>query len=175
MRKILSAALISCFLVSGCSSISESRANPFNWFGGSDTEATTVEPEGEPNPLIPDSAGFFEASRAERARYKGVPVQSVSEVTLEKVPGGVMILATGITSMQGAYDAQLTPVNSREEPEDGVLSYRLEAIPDPDARNPGSLQARTVEVGRTIRDQELADTRIIRIIAATNVRDTNRR
>lgn len=174
MRKTITAALISTLLVSGCSTVRESNANPFNWFGGSDTPAPAA-PAGEVNPLLPDSGGLFANSRAERARYKGIPVQTVSDVTLEKVPGGVMILATGITAMQGSYDAQLTPVNAREEPEDGVLSYRLEAIPDTEARTTGTLEARTIEVGRSIRDQDLGDTKVIRVIGATNVRDANRR
>ena len=180
MHKTLFVFLISTLVLSGCSTIRDSRANPFNWFGGTeevaagDVAATGDGRPGEANPLIPETSGLLQ-SREERNQYRGTPIDAIAEVTLERVPGGVMIRATGLAATQGIYEARLTPENDDESPVDGVLSYRLEVLNNPYVRAQGPAATRQVTVARTLTDQELADTRIIRVKGVQNALETRRR
>ena len=44
MRLTLSALLISSMALGGCAAVRDSRVNPFNWFGGSRSEAVATAP-----------------------------------------------------------------------------------------------------------------------------------
>ncbi|MFK7744370.1 MAG: hypothetical protein AB8B47_04900 [Roseobacter sp.] len=175
MRISVSALLVSVLVVSGCSTVRDSRVNPFNWFGNDEPTATAPVNPDEVNPLIPQNTSVFEATRAERARYKGAPIAVVSDVKLERVPGGVIITATGLTDTQGYFEPQLTPENVEELPVDGVLTYRLEAVRGEASAPQGSEASRRVIVGRQLTDQELSDTTIIRVVAVQNAVEVRRR
>lgn len=174
MRITVSALLASTLLISGCSSISESRANPFNWFGDDEPPAAQPVSSEEANPLIPDNTGLFGASRAENARYKGTPIDAISAVTLERVPGGVIIRATGVAATQGIYEPRLTPDNADESPVDGVLTYHLEAVRAEDVTVQGPTETREVIVARKLTEQELGNTRIIRVEGLQNSLEARR-
>lgn len=170
MRRILSLLLVTIFLV-GCST----KANPVNWFDNDPPEKDNFTDVEKTNPLIPEGdGGFFQSGREERARYKGVPIDSVIEVRTERVPDGLIIKARGLAATQGVYAARLTPANADETPEDGVLTYRLEARNDENVTTQGAQQTREVVVARKRTDQELEGTRIIRIESATNSVETRR-
>lgn len=180
MRKTLLVVLISTLSLSGCSSVRDSRVNPFNWFGGTEEVAAgdvATDEDASPgaaNPLIPQRSGLLQ-SREERNQYRGTPIDAITEVILERVPGGVMIRATGLAATQGIYEARLTPDNKDEAPVDGVLTYRLEVLNNPNVRAQGPAATRQVTVARTLTDQELGDTRIIRIEGVQNALETRRR
>ena len=174
MRTFFFAVLISTLALPGCSSIRDSRINPVNWFGSDDTSAAT-EPEASDNPLIPVSTGIFSSDGRRDDFYGGSPIQTVTEVTLERVPGGLLIRATGVSLTQGAYDVRLTPVSEDENPQDGVLAYRLEAMKNEDIAAQGTIASRTVTVARKLTDQELGDTRIVRVSGVQNTVEARRR
>lgn len=108
--------------------------NPANWFGRGQSEPVATVPQEEVNPLIPDRdrASFNLFGFNDEEEYMGSPIEVVSDLVIERVPGGAMIRASGISSFQGAFDVRLTPENEDEVPVEGVLSYRLEVV-RPDA------------------------------------------
>lgn len=164
MRSILPILFVT-ILVAGCST----KANPVNWFDNDPPEKDNFTGVEETNPLIPEGdGGFFQSGREERARYKGVPIDTVTEVDIERVPGGVIIKARGVSATQGVYEARLTPANEDETPEDGVLIYRLEARNDESRNAQGASKTREVVVGRKRTEQELAGATRVRIESATN-------
>ena len=164
MRIILPLLLLATIFVAGCST----RANPVNWFNNDPPEEDNFTAIEESNPLIPDGdGGFFRSGREERARYRGVPIDAVTDVTIERVAGGVIITARGLASTQGVYDARLTPA-AGEVPEDGVLVYRLEARNDPNVTSAGTERTREVIVARKRTQQELGGAKRVRIESATN-------
>lgn len=169
MRKTLSALLLSTLALAACGS----SLNPVNWFGNSrSVPVETTAPN--TNPLIPDQEGIFASRRNAAAIYRGTPIDTVSDLTIDRVPGGAIIRVTGIAAVQGVYDAQLTPANPEELPEDGVLIYRLEAVQPANPTAVGSPATRQIIVARHINDSLLAQVRSIRVEAVQNARETRR-
>ncbi|MEL7097832.1 MAG: hypothetical protein AAGM84_03290 [Pseudomonadota bacterium] len=163
-------------LVLGACGLRESRVNPFNWFGNSRSEPRQVAvPAEAANPLIPrQRQGIFARQRALEAIYTGTPVAVVSDMRVERVPGGAIIRATGVDQFQGLFDVQLTPENDGEAV-DGVLSYRLEARRPDNARPGGPEATRRVTAALALTDQELRGVRTIRVAGVENVRSSRRR
>jgi hypothetical protein len=173
MRKTLTLLAVLTLTLSACGAIRDSRVNPFNWFGKSRSVAT--ETPQETNPLIPRGGGLFARARAEEEIYLGRPFEQVTDLTIEKIPGGAIIHATGLAARQGIYAVRLTPENEDEEPVDGVLTYRLEGV-RPDLNTAvGTKPTREVTAGRKLTDQQLRDVRVIRVEGALNAQVTRRR
>ncbi len=173
--RFISLMLVASMTLGGCAAVRDSRVNPFNWFGNSQSEpVAAVDPE-EVNPLIPTRAGLFERQRAERERYVGRPIDTVSDLVVERVPGGAIVRATGVARVQGLYSVQLTPDNEDELPEDGVLTYRLEGIAPGQQVVGGSTRTRTHTAARKLTDQDLQGVRVIRVVGVQNARTTRRR
>ena len=59
-------------------------------------------------------------------------------------------------------------------PVDGVLSYRFRAVPPREATRVSTVRSRELSVGRAISRSVLAETRVIRVIGARNVRTVSR-
>ncbi len=171
MRTTVSALLVSTLVLSACGGFRDSRVNPFNWFGRGEPAPTTL-PEGVENPLIPTRTGLFSSS-VDRDAYLGQPVDTVSDLTVERVPGGAIIRVTGLAATQGVYDVRLTPATEDEAVVDGVLAYRLEGL-----RRGGTPQGapatREVVVARKVTDQTLAGARTIRVEGARNALQARR-
>jgi len=175
MRLTLSALLISSLALGGCAAVRDSRVNPFNWFGSSRSETVATAPEANTNPLIPAGrVGLFQRQRAEREIYKGQPIDTVSDLVIERVPGGAIIRASGVSPAQGLYEVQLTPENDDDEAVDGVLSYRLEGRLPENARPGGSEATRTVTAAHAVSDQQLRGVNTIRVVGARNARTSRR-
>jgi hypothetical protein len=172
MRKTFILLLLSTVLVA-CGSIRESRINPFNWFGQSRSEAI-VPVEENTNPLIPRRGGLFSRGRAREAVYQGTPFEQVTDLKIERVPGGAIIRATGLAARQGIYDVQLTPENEDEEPVNGVLTYRLEGIRPERATPVGAAPTREVTAARALTDQQLRGVRTIRVEGQLNAQVARR-
>lgn len=173
MRKTLTLFAVLTLSLSACGAIRDSRVNPFNWFGQSRSVATTA-PE-QTNPLIPKRGGFFSRGGAEEEIYVGRPFEQITDLTVERIPGGAIIRATGLAARQGIYSVQLTPQNEEEEPVDGVLTYRLEGV-RPKANTPvGTVPTREVIAGRKLTDQQLRNVRVIRVEGTLNAQETRRR
>lgn len=174
MRIFTSALLISAMTLTACGAVRDSRVNPINWFGNSRSEPAQVQ-EVNTNPLIPTKTGLFAKSRAQSDKYFGAPIDQVSGLVIERVPGGAIVRATGVTKTQGVHSVQLTPETKDETPVDGVLTYRIEGIQPAPGQAVGSERTRTVVVARTLTNQELQNVRTIRVVAARNARTSRRR
>ncbi len=168
MRNLVTVAALSALVLSGCG-FRESRANPFNWFGRSQ-EVQTSAPK-EVNPLIPTrTGGLFRSGRArlEAALNATTPIGTISDLSVERVPGGAIIRATGFDARQGTYRARLVPNVDDEIPEDGVLIYRFERLSPTYSTPAGTQASREVTVARRVTDAQLRGVREIRVLAAGN-------
>lgn len=175
-RVILSLTLIS-FVLAGCGAVRESRLNPFNWFGRS--EPVQTQTEEEKNPLIPDRSrpliSFLGAGNADLPDTT-TPITSVTELVVERVPGGAIVRATGLDPVQGAFNVNLAPLDDNEQPdENGILNYELKRDRQIVRSGPGPVQTREVTAARFVSDQKLAGVRTIRVLAETNARQVRRR
>ncbi len=175
MSRSVAALIVLSVALSACG-IRDSRLNPFNWFGNS-REASAPQPENA-NPLIPSQRRGLFNSREARARasiYRGQPVDAITELAIERVPGGAIVRAKGVSRFQNTYDVRLTPVAEEETPEDGVLEYRLEAVVPEKPVAGGPERVRTIFAGRALTDQQLEGVRAIRVAGVQNARISSRR
>lgn len=166
MRKaVLLVLATSVFLVS-CG-FRDSRLNPRNWFGRSEPVATAENT----NPLIPRRSAL---ARRE-APDLHVPITQITELRVERTLSGAIVRAEGLSAIQGVFGARLTPVNEDDEPVDGVLAYTLDVLEPRTPRPVGPEQTRRVVVARALTTQQLLKTRVVRVTAATNARESRRR
>lgn len=172
IRVTLAVLLAGTMTLAGCAAVRESRVNPFNWFGAARSEP--VAPVENSNPLIPQRSGLFQRARAQEDVYLGRPFEQVTALTVEQVPGGAIIRATGLAARQGIYAVQLTPENDDEAAVDGVLTYRLEGIRPTRATPVGTVPTREVVAARRVSDQQLVGVRQIRVEGALNAQVTRR-
>ncbi|MAQ82521.1 MAG: hypothetical protein CMH12_04740 [Maritimibacter sp.] len=132
--------------VAGCGAMSESRLNPANWFGRSETTVSdTSNPYQDPRALIGD----------------------VTELRLEKIPGGAIVRATGVATRQGYYDGELVPANNGMVV-DGVLAFHFRVSPPLTATRVSTVRSREIIVGQFLSDQTLAQVRAIQVNGANN-------
>jgi hypothetical protein len=150
MNTPLITALCASLALGACGTISNSRINPFNWFGGSE-EVAMVTDTGKP---------------VDRRQL----VAQVTNLTLEKMPGGVIVRATGLPPAQGFWDAELVarPV------EDGKLTYDFRVFPPVGRTNVSTPRSREVTVATYISDIKLAGVRDITVQGETNARASRR-
>jgi hypothetical protein len=150
MNKPLITALCATLALGACSSIGSSRLNPFNWFGG-DEETVAVAPDQTPTD-------------------KRLLVSQVTEMQIEKMPGGVIIRATGLPPTQGYWDAELVarPV------EDGVAIYDFRIFPPITQQIASTTQSREVTVGAFLSNIKLEGVRQITVQGAANARTSRR-
>lgn len=126
------------------------------------------------NPLIPQDSGVFSSSRSTETAYPGTPIEAVSSLEIERIPGGAIIRAEGVAAVQGVFDVRLTPTSIEERPEDGVLTYRLQGI-RPTTAQPGTApQTREVVAARQITDKTLEGVRSIRVEGLQNAQVARR-
>jgi len=165
--KPIFALMLATLVLAGCNT----RLNPFNWFGNS--REVAVDNQGEVNPLVPsERRGIFARPEYE---YPGVPIDTVTEIRIERTRSGAIILANGIAERQGPYEIQLTPANIDDEPVDGVLTYSCDIIyPDFDTIV-GSEATRRVTAARSISNETLEQTQTILVTGARNAQEVRRR
>lgn len=178
MRILTISLLVATMTLTACGAVRDSRINPLNWFGGSRSTPIPQETTAEVNPLIPQNrrGGLFSSARNAANQYLGTPIDQVSGLVIERVPGGGIVRATGVSDVLGIYDVRLTPVNEDEEAnEDGVLTYRLEGVRPARVVRGGTERQRTVTAGRRLTDNQLAKARVIRVEGRLNAQTTTRR
>lgn len=175
MSRSITASLILVLTLSGCGTVRDSRLNPFNWFGRDRSVPVQAAAPEEVNPLLPqERRGLFAQARAERAIYRGQPVDVIKSMSIERVPGGAIVRAIGVSRFQNTYDVQLTPV-SEDGPENGVLAFRLESIVPERPIAGGSERQREVIAAVSLTDQQLEGVRSIRVAGTENARVSSRR
>tara|TARA_R110000796_G_scaffold3763_5_gene14400 strand:+ start:2042 stop:2563 length:522 start_codon:yes stop_codon:yes gene_type:complete len=173
MRKTFSVLLLSTLVLTGCATVRDSRVNPFNWFGKARSEPISHSST-QANPLIPETSSIFSKKRNKEAVYNGRPIDQITDLTIERVAGGVLVRATGLAARQGLYDVQLVPQNKDELPIDGVLTYRLEGVEPAPQTAIGAAPTREVTVARALTDQQLAEVHTIRIEGQRNALTSRR-
>ena len=175
MRKSVILMTAAALTLTSCGTIRDSRVNPFNWFGSSKSApVSATEDEKETvNPLLPDKGrrGIFARPDAEDL---SVPATAISELRVERTPSGAIIFATAVTERQGAFDAnlRLEPADP-EDPSVMTFSFMVD-YPERQTRV-GPANTRTVRAARSVSSQDLAPVRTIRVLGATNLRETRRR
>ncbi len=178
MRLLTTSFLIATLTLSACGAVRDSRINPFNWFGRSQSETVVVaDTRAETNPLIPEEnrGNLFRVFGRQDVVIPTAPMDQVSDLVIERVPGGAIIRATGVSSYVGAFNVVLVPETEGEEPVDGVLSYSLEAARPSGAQPGGTQRVRTFTAARHVTDNQLKNVRAIRVAAARNARTSSRR
>ncbi len=147
--------------LSGCARISDSRINPFNWFGSSTEEAATTPavrrnlvPEGRTT-LIVDGRSM---------------VQSITSLSIDRSPGGAIVRAVGVAPTQGYFNAEL--VNRGVE--NGVLTLEFRAQQPSSLQVPGSDRSRQISAAHILESNELLAISSVRVVAATNERSSRR-
>ncbi|QYX55671.1 hypothetical protein K1T73_11285 [Roseovarius sp. SCSIO 43702] len=176
MRIIVALMVVSSLTLAGCAGWRDSRVNPGNWFGGGAPKraAQPTTSTAASNPLIPDQSGSIFRRKSAVEVYEGTPIHSVTSLALEPSSGGAILRVTGVPLRQGAFDVRLTPVSGRiDQPVNGVLAYRLEAI-QPTTTPQGPERTRRVHAGRFLTDETLRDVRVISVRGAGNVITTRR-
>ena len=149
MNTPLVATLCATLALGACSTIGGSRLNPFNWFGGSEETVVLV---------------------AEKPADKRLLVTQVTDLTLEKMPGGVIVRATGLPPTQGYWEAELVarPI------EDGTIIYDFRVFPPITAQIASTTRSREVTVAAYLSNVKLDSIRQITVQGSVSARTTRR-
>ncbi|MBC7138964.1 MAG: hypothetical protein H5U17_09480 [Defluviimonas sp.] len=138
-----------------CATVRDSRVNPFNWFGGAQSQPTTTAP-------------------VEQVADGRALVDQITRMELKRRPGGAILTVAGLPPTQGWWDAELVPQDQDEIPADGVLTYRfVVAKPDRPTRQ-STPQSRELTAGRFLSDQTLAGVRRVVVVGARNSMTSSR-
>jgi len=156
---LLSTAVL--LTLSGCARISDSRLNPFNWFGNS-TETTAVAPA-DRRPLVP------EGRRVAIVDSRPM-VQTITALSIDRAPSGAIVRATGVAPTQGYFNAELVEVGISN----GVLMLEFRSQAPTGYQAQGSARSREINAGYIIDTTTLAGIRSVRVQAATNARTSGR-
>lgn len=140
--------------LTGCG-IGDSALNPFRWL--SQEEPVERLSEVDIAPLIEDRP----------------LVQSVDALVSERLPGGIIIRATGLPPSQGWFDAQLVREVSAATGT-GVIVYSFRARPPEEKTRVSTKQSRELVAGAYLSDIELAGITSIRVLSASNARTVGR-
>lgn len=155
MHKSLLAALAVTLAIGACGTVRESRLNPMNWFGRTNTET-----------LAPAGGWVTEVDR--RAL-----VPTVTGLEVIQTTGGAVVHAAGVTATQGWWDVELRPVNNGR-PVDGTLIYEF-VVAAPRGQTAVSTEAsRTVTAGVKVPQTRLAGVQRVEVRGAGNARSVSR-
>lgn len=177
MRLLTTSLLVATMTLTACGAVRDSRINPFNWFGQSRSEPVQTQTRKETNPLIPERReSLFSSARRGAKVYNGTPIDQVTGLVIERVPGGAIVRATGIAGFDNVYDVRLIPTTDEAEPdENGVLTYRFEGVLPKNQSRQTSARVRTVTAGVRLTDQDLSKIRAVRVEGLRNAQTTSRR
>ena len=101
------------------------------------------------------------------ARDTRVLIPRIAALRLDPIPGGAILVATGLAPTQGWYDGTLAPAN-RGEAVGGILTFEFRAMAPADGAPVGTERSREVVVGHYITDIRLAATRQIAVVGEAN-------
>ena len=154
--------LVLCATISltGCVRVMDSRLNPLNWSDQSTSaplSGTTDRP-----PLVP-------INRETRIIDNRSSIQKVTSIAVEKLPNGAIVRATGVTRIQGQFNAQLIPISN----EFGILTL-LFLIEEIAGTEKSSVSSHQITVARILKFAELENIHTIRIQSATNQQSKSR-
>lgn len=159
MQKPLIVTLVATLALSGCG-FRDSGFNPMNWFGGARTAPAA---EGTGNPLIPRRNAF--ASRPE-VTYPGNAIAVIREMRVERIPGGAIVHATGVSRRAGPYSARLAPNEALAA--QGILAFDFDVVTPSRAPANTPEATRTVTVATYVSEEALQGIGTIRVSGAEN-------
>ena len=166
MKKSFSVLVLSSLVLTSCG-FGESRFNPMNWFGRSTSQPVVAE--GDVNPLIPRRrVSIFRDNQPEA--YQGTLIGEVTELLIERRPGGAIIRATGVSDRQGPFELRLVKLEEESDADTLTFEFRALQINAPQ----GTDRSRTYTVALWLTDQKLAGIRDIRVKARRNIRTSRR-
>lgn len=164
MRKTIPLLLITAMVLASCGRLRDTRLNPFNWFGRAESRELSAA---ERNPLIPRRSALA-APEAEDTR---TAVGTITELRIERLPGGAIVRATAVSERQGAHDVALRLIETDDVPEN-LLRYQMVAY---QPVNPAGTQlSRTVSAAVRVSDQDLLQIQRIEVVGAQNALTTRR-
>ena len=131
MNRSITLLLVLTVGLSACAGIRESRFNPFNWFGQSEVRRS--------------SAASEEVAKFQRQQDWRPLVDQVIGMSVESVPEGAILRATGLPSTQGHWAAELIQVEG-DEIDPSVLVFDFRLAPPPYRQNAGTEFSREVTV-----------------------------
>ncbi|MCA1777658.1 MAG: hypothetical protein LC676_19215 [Loktanella sp.] len=161
MRTTLILALATTVAVSGCARVAESRFNPTNWFGSSETTATPVDADGNRIPLV--AAGGAQEIDAR------VLIDNVESMEVLQTGFGAIVRATGTAATQGAYNAELVPV--RADAGTLTLAFRVEAA---SGTAQGGALSRQIVAAKTFTQSDLVGVSRIAVQGQRNAQVSSR-
>jgi len=94
-------------------------------------------------------------------------VAEVTELKIDRMPGGAIIRATGIPRSQGYWDASLVPAPQPGDAAD-TLSFEFRVFPPIQARRGGTAPPRDVVVAYHVTNKKLKGIRRIVVIGQSN-------
>jgi hypothetical protein len=166
MQRRVFLSLVAMSALAGCGGYRQSRANPRNWFGRSQSRPRPTEAvPASTNPLIPEREDTIFRRNRERV-YEGTPVDQITRLVIERTSDGAILRVEGVSLRQGAFDVRLVS-ETENEPVNGVLEFRLMALQLEDQPQ-GSERARTVTAAVFLSNQTLERSEVIRVIGARN-------
>ncbi len=175
MQKTLSLLVVVALTLSACNSWRDSRANPSNWFGSSTPAPVEPTPVDEANALVPqqgDGRGLFARPEEEDT---SVPIARIDELRIDPTPTGAIIYASGTAQRQGAFNAQLVPVVSDENQENGIMAFTFRVNYPKSRTAQGTERSRMVSDAINVTTQELQSVRLVRVIGQQNALESRRR
>jgi hypothetical protein len=144
-----------CLVVlAGCGGFRDSRLNPLNWFGGS--QSAQLEP------LLPEEAPDNRAL-----------VADVIDMQIDQLPGGAILRATGRAPTQGYWQAELV-LREGADQDPGAQVYEFRVFPPVTPADVSTPQSREVTVALYLSDIDLAGVQSITVQGATNARAIRR-
>ena len=151
-------------VLGACSTISESRFNPFNWFGASEpAEARAQAGPIEVPPLVPPG-------RTVETVDARALIETVDALTVAPVRGGALVQASGTAATLGAFNAELVPVSRA----DGTLRLAFRVAYPREAISVGSPSQRRVNAAVVLAPDDLRGLRWIEVFGATSARVSRR-
>ncbi|WP_417208717.1 hypothetical protein [Antarctobacter sp.] len=169
MFKSVSVLLFAALVLTSCGAVRDSRVNPLNWFGRSQSAPVAVASDAVVNPLIPRrKESIFR--REKDTSYRGSDLGEITELVVERRPGGAIIRATAVADQLEAFDLKLVKID--EESQSGTLTYAFRGLQP--RRSQGPIASRTHTAGVWVTDNQLRDVRVIRVKGARNVRTVKR-
>lgn len=168
MFKPVSVLIIAALAVTSCGTVRDSRLNPVNWFGRSQS-APVVMTDTEVNPLIPrQKESIFRKEKD--TSYRGTELGEITELVVERRPGGAIIRVTAVADQLEAFDLKLVKVE--EESDADTLTYSFRGLQPRRAQGPVASRTHTAAVWLTT--NQLGNVRVIRVKGARNVRTVKR-
>ena len=148
--------------LSGCARLSDSRFNPFSWFGNNQDVTTTSEPR-EIRPLVPEGRRTVTVDGRQL-------ILTVTTLSVDRTPSGAIVRATGTALTQGFYNAQLVNAGVTN----GVLLLEFRAQAPNGFEAEGTVRSRQISAAYVIDADDLSGIRTVRVQAATNARTSGR-